>query len=156
MALTDCNTNTVLTDKPENVNYLANNFFQFHIDRIPNFTYFIQSANLPMLSTRSINQPSTLGTFPKIPATNFIFTASGKSRLMDCVSVTELIHGFPRMCAEANTEPFKAQSVISHATGGTYPSNTTPDPSFLPKICARSSRARRSCTTCWAGFVCYL
>jgi hypothetical protein len=73
MALTDCNTNTVLTDKPENVNYLANNFFQFHIDRIPNFTYFIQSANLPMLSTRSINQPSTLGTFPKIPATNFIF-----------------------------------------------------------------------------------
>lgn len=73
MALSDCNPNTVLTGKPEDTNYLASNYFQFHIDRIPNFTYFVQSANLPMLSTRAINQPATLGTFPKIPATNFIF-----------------------------------------------------------------------------------
>jgi hypothetical protein len=67
-----CNNNTILNG-PENPNLLASNYYFFSIKRIPNFTYFVQSANLPMISTRSINQPTTLGTYPKIPATNYYF-----------------------------------------------------------------------------------
>lgn len=71
--MTDCNTNIVLGEKPENTNYLSSNFFQFSLDRVPNLTYFVQSVNLPMLTSRAINQPAIFGTLPKIPATNFIF-----------------------------------------------------------------------------------
>lgn len=67
-----CTTNTILNG-PENANLLASNYFFFTVARIPNFTFFTQSANLPMISTRMINQPTTLGTFPKIPATNYYF-----------------------------------------------------------------------------------
>jgi hypothetical protein len=70
--MSSCNSNTILTG-PENTNYLATNYFKFLLKRIPNFEFFVQSANLPMMSTRAINQPTTLGTFPKIPATNFYF-----------------------------------------------------------------------------------
>jgi hypothetical protein len=71
--MTDCNPNEILTNKPENLNYLSSNFFKFNLDRIPIFSYFVQSANIPMLTSRSIIQPANFGTFPKIPATNFIF-----------------------------------------------------------------------------------
>lgn len=36
---------------------------------------------------------------------------------MDYVSITELIHGFSRIYIEVSTEPVKAQSAKSHATG---------------------------------------
>lgn len=77
-----CNTNIILNG-PENPNLLASNYFFFKIARIPNFTYFVQSANLPMISTRSLNQPSSLGTFPKIPATNYYFDDLQVSFLVD-------------------------------------------------------------------------
>lgn len=71
--MTDCNPNQILGQKPENTNYLSSNFFQFNLERIPTLSYFVQSANIPMLTSRAINQPAVFGTFPKIPATNFIF-----------------------------------------------------------------------------------
>lgn len=70
--MANCNTNTILSG-PENPNFLASNYYQFSLSRIPNFTYFVQSANIPMLSTRTLNQPTTLGTYPKIPSTNYYF-----------------------------------------------------------------------------------
>lgn len=71
--MTDCNPNSIRGGGPENINYLSGNFFTFFIEKIPNFRYYVQSVNLPMLSSRSINQPAVFGTFPKIPATNFVF-----------------------------------------------------------------------------------
>lgn len=70
--MANCNTNTIINGA-ENPNFLASNYFQFNLSRIPNFTYFVQSANIPMMSTRTLNQPTSLGTYPKIPATNFYF-----------------------------------------------------------------------------------
>lgn len=67
-----CSTNTVLNG-PENPNFLGSNYFYFSLSRLPTFTHFVQSANLPMISTRVLNQPTTLGTYPKIPATNYYF-----------------------------------------------------------------------------------
>lgn len=69
----DCNVNEAIGGGPTNLNYLSGNQFQFRIDKIPDFTYFVQSANIPMLTSRAINQPTIFGTLPKIPATNFIF-----------------------------------------------------------------------------------
>jgi hypothetical protein len=70
--MTQCNTNQVLT-KPDNINFLGSNYFYFSLTRLPNFQTFVQSANLPMMSSRTINQPISLGTFPKIPAGNYYF-----------------------------------------------------------------------------------
>lgn len=67
-----CNTNTVIKG-PADVNYLASNYFRFSVSRIPTFTHFVQSANLPSMTTRYITQPNTLGTYPKIPAGNYTF-----------------------------------------------------------------------------------
>lgn len=71
--MTDCNPNTAIAGGPENTNYLSGNFFTFFIEKIPNFRYYVQSVNLPMLTSRAINQPAVFGTYPKIPATNFVF-----------------------------------------------------------------------------------
>lgn len=70
--MADCNTNTVISG-PGNVNFLNTNYFQFNLTRLPNFTYFVQTAMVPSLQTRYANQPSNLGVFPKIPAGNYIF-----------------------------------------------------------------------------------
>jgi hypothetical protein len=70
--MADCNTNTVVSG-PGNVNFLNNNYFKFELSRLPNFTYFVQNANIPSLTARYANQPSNLGVFPKIPAGNYIF-----------------------------------------------------------------------------------
>jgi len=72
MADNCCSSNTVLSG-PVNPNFLATNYYFFSLSRFPDFTYTVQSANLPMISTRAINQPTNLGTFPKIPATNYYF-----------------------------------------------------------------------------------
>lgn len=81
--MTDCNPNSIRGNAPENTNYLANNFFVFDIDKIPIFRYYVQSANIPMLTSRAINQPAIFSTFPKIPATNFIFDDLQVSFLLD-------------------------------------------------------------------------
>jgi hypothetical protein len=83
MALSDCNPNTAIGGGPENTNYLVTNFFTFTIEKIPDFRYYVQSVNLPMLTSRSINQPAVFGTYPKIPATNFTFDDLQVTFLLD-------------------------------------------------------------------------
>jgi hypothetical protein len=58
---------TRVTDprQPENNNYLATNFFQLEITRLPLVTYFCQSVNLPSLNLTPVDQPVPFGTFPK-------------------------------------------------------------------------------------------
>lgn len=70
--MADCNTNSVISG-PGNINFLNSNYFKFDLGRIPDFTYFVQSASVPSLVARYANQPSNLGVFPKIPAGNYIF-----------------------------------------------------------------------------------
>jgi hypothetical protein len=72
MVCYDCTDNTV-KNGPKDANLLASNYYYFSIDKLPQFNLFVQSANLPMISSRSINQPITLGTYPKIPAQNYYF-----------------------------------------------------------------------------------
>lgn len=67
-----CNTNTILNG-PNNPNLLTTSYYFFKISRIPNFTYFVQSASLPSISMAVLNQPINLGTYPKVPATNYNF-----------------------------------------------------------------------------------
>jgi hypothetical protein len=70
--MAECNDNTILSG-PENVNYLASNYFKFSVTRIPTFTYFVQSANIPSMTTRYLTQPNSFGTYPKTPAGNYTF-----------------------------------------------------------------------------------
>lgn len=50
---------SILTTEPVNKSFLSNNKFDFVLDRIPNFTFFVQSVNLPSMALQSttINTP---------------------------------------------------------------------------------------------------
>lgn len=121
--MTQCNTNTILNG-PENPNLLASNYFFFKIARIPNFTYFVQSANLPMISTRALNQPSNLGTFPKIPATNYYFDDLQVSFLVNAdmknwLEIYDWLKGIGNLKDDndnLNYDPASTTEVFSEAT----------------------------------------
>jgi len=51
--------------QPETDNYLANNFFQLEITRLPTVTYFCQGVGLPSITLTPVEQPIPLGLFPK-------------------------------------------------------------------------------------------
>ena len=46
---------------PTNTSFLANNKYQFVIDRLPNFTFFVQGINMPSLTMNPVqtNTPYT-------------------------------------------------------------------------------------------------
>lgn len=50
---------TTLSTVPVNKSFLSNNKFDFVLDRIPNFTFVVQSVNLPSLALQSttVNTP---------------------------------------------------------------------------------------------------
>lgn len=50
---------TTLSTTPVNKSFLSNNKFDFVLDRIPNFTFVVQSVNLPSLALQSttVNTP---------------------------------------------------------------------------------------------------
>jgi hypothetical protein len=50
---------TTINTTPINKSFLSNNKFDFVLDRIPNFTFFVQSVNLPSLALQSttVNTP---------------------------------------------------------------------------------------------------
>ena len=54
-------------------NALLINYFQFVLDRVPNITYFCQSANLPGIVFGVAEQPTTLGHPVKVPTGSFRF-----------------------------------------------------------------------------------
>lgn len=45
---------STLTTYPVNKSFLSNNKFDFVLDRIPNFTFFVQSINLPSISLNPV------------------------------------------------------------------------------------------------------
>ena len=54
-------------------NALLVNYFQFVLERVPNMTYFCQSANLPGIVFGSVEQPTVLGHPVKVPTGAFRF-----------------------------------------------------------------------------------
>ena len=48
--------------QPSTNNYLKPNSFKFILDRVPNITYFTQSASIPSLSLTSLDIPNPTGT----------------------------------------------------------------------------------------------
>ena len=62
-----------MATNPVTHNALIVNYFQFILTRVPNMTYFCQSANLPGLVFGSAEQPTTLGHPVKVPTGSFRF-----------------------------------------------------------------------------------
>ena len=58
---------------PATHNALIVNYFQFVLDRVPNMSYFCQSANLPGIAFGSAEQPTVLGHPVKVPTGAFRF-----------------------------------------------------------------------------------
>jgi len=54
-------------------NALLVNYFHFVLSRVPNMTYFCQSANLPGIVFGSVEQPTNLGHPVKVPTGAFRF-----------------------------------------------------------------------------------
>ena len=52
---------------PETHNALLTNYFQFHIDRVPNIVYFCQTANLPGMNFGEAEQPTIFSHPIKVP-----------------------------------------------------------------------------------------
>ena len=62
-----------MATNPVTHNALIINYFQFVLDRVPNMTYFCQSANLPGLAFGVAEQPTKLGHPVKVPTGAFRF-----------------------------------------------------------------------------------
>jgi hypothetical protein len=62
-----------MATNPATHNALIVNYFQFVLTRVPNMTYFCQSANLPGLAFGSAEQPTILGLPVKVPTGAFRF-----------------------------------------------------------------------------------
>ena len=71
-----------LTTIPVNRSFLSNNKFDFVLKRIPNFTYLVQSVNLPglALQSSSINTPFSA---VSIPGNQITFGSLSLSFLVD-------------------------------------------------------------------------
>ena len=57
---------------PDNKSFLSNNKFDFTLDRIPNFTFLVQSASLPSMSLASSNFQTPLANI-QLPGTQLAF-----------------------------------------------------------------------------------
>ena len=57
---------------PDNKSFLSNNKFDFTLERIPNFTFLVQSASLPSMSLASSNFQTPLANI-QLPGTQLAF-----------------------------------------------------------------------------------
>ena len=71
-----------LSTTPSNRSFLSNNKFDFVLDRIPNFTFLVQSVNLPAISL-SFNEIPTPATSIRIPGTIVSFSQLSLSFIVD-------------------------------------------------------------------------
>jgi hypothetical protein len=72
---------TLQTD-PVNKSFLSNNKFEFSLDRIPNFTFLVQSVNLPSITLQStqVNSPFTA---LKVPGNIIVFNTMSITFMID-------------------------------------------------------------------------
>ena len=67
---------------PDNKSFLSNNKFDFTLDRIPNFTFLVQSASLPSMSLASSNFQTPLANI-QLPGTQLAFAPLSISFIVD-------------------------------------------------------------------------
>ena len=67
---------------PDNRSFLSNNKFDFTLDRIPNFTFLVQSVSLPGMALTSSNFQTPLANI-QIPGTQLGFTPLSISFIVD-------------------------------------------------------------------------
>lgn len=73
---------TLLQTDPVNKSFLSNNKFEFSLDRIPNFTFLVQSINLPSITLQStqVNSPFTA---LKVPGNIIVFNTMTVTFMLD-------------------------------------------------------------------------
>jgi hypothetical protein len=71
-----------LQTAPVNKSFLSNNKFEFSLDRIPNFTFLVQSVNLPSIALQStqVNSPFTA---LKVPGNIIVFNTMTITFMLD-------------------------------------------------------------------------
>ena len=69
--------------QPDTNNYLATNFFQLEITRLPTVTYFCQNVGLPSVSVTPVEQPTAVGLFPKFVGGKYNFEDITVSFIVD-------------------------------------------------------------------------
>lgn len=68
--------------QPVNKSFLSNNKFEFSLDRIPNFTFLVQSINLPSITLQS-TQINTPFTALKVPGNIIVFNTMSLTFMID-------------------------------------------------------------------------
>jgi len=66
-------TRVVNPRQPATNNYLASNFFNLEITRLPTVTYFCQSVGIPSLNLTPVDQPTPMGVYPKFIGGRYTF-----------------------------------------------------------------------------------
>jgi len=66
-------TKVVNPRQPATNNYLASNFFNLEITRLPTVTYFCQSVGIPSLNLTPVDQPTPMGVYPKFIGGRYTF-----------------------------------------------------------------------------------
>ena len=108
-------------------NALLINYFQFVLDRVPNITYFCQSANLPGIVFGVAEQPTTLGYPVKVPTGSFRFedldlTFRVDENLTNWREIHTWIKSSGNYISDENTLPYKEKTSDAYLllTNSTY------------------------------------
>lgn len=73
---------TTLRTQQANKSFLSNNKFEFSLDRIPNFTFLVQSVNLPSITLQS-TQVNTPFTALKVPGNIIVYNTMTLTFMID-------------------------------------------------------------------------
>jgi hypothetical protein len=108
--------------QPSTNNYLASNFFQLEITRLPLVTYFCQSANIPSLNITPAEQPVPFGTFPKRVGGRYNFEDLTVNFIVD-EEMKNWLEVFRWMESIGNMEDYK--KIISNSENADFFSHIT-------------------------------
>lgn len=116
-----------MSTTPITHNALLINYFQFVLDRVPNITYFCQSANLPGIVFGVAEQPTTLGYPVKVPTGSFRFedlelTFRVDENLTNWREIHTWIKSSGNYESDENTLPYKQKTSDAYLllTNSTY------------------------------------
>ena len=107
-----------MTTNPVTHNALIVNYFQFILNRVPNMTYFCQSANLPGIVFGVVEQPTTLGHPVKVPSGAFRFedlelTFRVDENLQNWKEIHTWIKNIGNYDSDTHTLPYEQQTSVA-------------------------------------------
>jgi len=127
--------------QPDTNNYLATNYFQLEITRLPTVTYFCQSVNLPGVSLSPVDLPTALGTRPKFVGGAYDFEQLSVQFMVD-ENMKNWLEVFDWMKSIGNMEDY--DSVIASSQTQDFFSNITimiMNSTYKPKYYVRIKEA---------------